>query len=88
LAHLEPADVEYFSNATNCFVAWDHRWPSELILARRYKFLCSSELFFGVEITEPRERPALLERPGEDRYHEAYVHHETHAPFVGSIRIE
>ncbi len=50
VANFTQNDLDYFIR--NPFQAWDHQWPTQLIVEGRYKVLGSTDLTFVAEMTE------------------------------------
>lgn len=85
LANFEKKDLLYFKNRP--FQAWDHQWPTSLILESRYKLIGSTDLFFVAEVTEKDSHIVDLEVTlNQKKYNtEGYMHKVINNTFLISM---
>ncbi|HTX03614.1 MAG TPA: hypothetical protein VMD07_08020 [Candidatus Acidoferrales bacterium] len=74
----QQSDIYFFQTGAygKNWDAFDHIWPTQLIMQRRWKILASSDLFFLVELTDEAEQGHLYPTEEGMRYNERFKHAE------------
>jgi len=72
----QQSDINFFRVGGNGkgWEGFDHLWPSEVVMQRRWRMLASSDLFFLVELTDEVEQGHMYPMEEGMRYNERFKH--------------